>query len=250
VTGHDSRELTIHADISGSESDNFKVTAEQTPSGVTVLGRSNTHHLFSFSFGPRVRFTVEVPRDYPVQLKTSGGALEVRGVNAELHGETSGGGIEIRDIGAATDMRTSGGHVSAINVKGSLRLRSSGGAIEVDNVTGDVDVQTSGGRIELSAIDGKITADTSGGAVRAEARSNHGIKLSSSGGPISLKIPANVHATLDAETSGGRVRSELPVTTTGSSESNRLSGTINGGGEPIHLHTSGGSIDIDSLSAH
>ena len=46
---------------------------------------------------------------------------------------------------------------------------------------------------------------------------------------------------LDAATSGGLVRTELPVTTTEMGE-HKLTGTINGGGNPIYARTSGGSI--------
>ena len=50
--------------------------------------------------------------------------------------------------------------------------------------------------------------------------------------------------TLEAETSGGHVSSEIPVTPLGKMERGRLSGTVNGGGKLLYLHTSGGHIEI------
>jgi hypothetical protein len=252
LTGHDSRDLSVHADISGAAADGFKITAERNGSAVTVLGRDSAGGGW-FHVGirsPKVRITIETPRDYPVEVKTAGGALEVRGVSAEVRGSTSGGEIELHDISGPVDMHTSGGPIDAENLKGAIRLRSSGGHIDVSNVVGDLDVRTSGGGIELLNVDGKITADTSGGGVRVEARSNHGITLTSSGGPIRLMIPADVHGTLDAETDGGRVRSQIPLSVSELSESDHVRGQINGGGDSISLHTSGGGIEISALNGH
>jgi hypothetical protein len=247
IAGHDSRDLAVHVDISGSDADQVKVTADQSGSGVTVLGRSPSNwHLFGFT-STRVRFTIDVPRDYPVELKTSGGSIDVRNLNAETRGTTSGGSIEVRDVTGPVNMSTSGGSVEAENLNGPTKLRSSGGSIDVNNAIGSLDVSTSGGGIHLINVDGKITADTSGGGVHVEARSNHGITLSTSGGPISLRLPGDVHASIDAETSGGHVRTQLPLSSTEVSESNHLRGQMNGGGERISLHTSGGGIEIGAL---
>lgn len=249
VVGHDSRDLTVHADISGSDADDIKVTAQQSSAGVTVTGRHKNDSWFHFGFtNNHVKFTIEVPRDYPVELKTSGGSIEVLSVSAAVQGATSGGSIDLRDIAGTIDMHTSGGSIEAQNLKGSTKLRSSGGSIDISNVTGDLSVYTSGGGIELTNIDGRISADTSGGGVRVEARSNHGITLASSGGPIRLMIPSDTHGTIDAETSGGRVRTQIPLSSTELSETNRLRGQINGGGDSISLHTSGGGIEIGALA--
>jgi hypothetical protein len=61
-------------------------------------------------------------------------------------------------------------------------------------------------------------------------------------------IPADTRGNLDAETSGGRVRTQIALSTTELSETNRLRGQINGGGNSISLHTSGGGIEIGSMS--
>jgi hypothetical protein len=247
IVGHDSRDLAVHVDISGSDADQVKVTADQTGSGVTVLGRTSaSHHLFGFS-GTRVSFTIDVPHDYPVELKTSGGSIEVRNLSAETRGTTSGGSIELRDVAGPINMSTSGGSVEAENLNGPTKLRSSGGSIEVTNAIGSLEVSTSGGGLQLVNVDGKISGETSGGGVHVEARSNHGITLSTSGGSISVLLPADVHASIDAQTSAGRVRMQLPLSSTELSETSHLRGEMNGGGERISLHTSAGGIEIGPL---
>jgi DUF4097 and DUF4098 domain-containing protein YvlB len=246
IVGHDSRDITVHAEIGGMDASQFNVTADQDSSGVTVTARSESRFHLGFST-LSAKFTIELPHDYPVELKTSGGSIDVRNLNASAHGKTSGGSVELHDIVGAITMHTSGGAIEAEHIRGPAELTSSGGSIKIKGASGSLKVQTSGGGIHLYNIEGKIDASTSGGPVEAEARSNQGISLEGSGGSISLRLPADVHGTVDAKTSGGSVHSDLPITTTETGDTSHLQGTINGGGDLIYLHTSGGSIHIEAL---
>jgi DUF4097 and DUF4098 domain-containing protein YvlB len=202
-----------------------------------------------FGFGERrMHFTIEVPRDYSVELRTAGGYLDVRNLNAPVRGATSGGSIVVRDVTGSVDMHTSGGSIDAEHLNGTTELGTSGGSISVTDASGDLDVHTSGGGIRLRNIDASVTAATSGGSVHAEMRSNRGISLSTSGGTIGLLLPENVGASIDASTSGGRVSSTLPLSSTEAADRSHLRGVINGGGKQVVLHTSGGSIDLGPLT--
>ena len=108
-----------------------------------------------------------------------------------------------------------------------------------------MDVNTSGGDIVLSAIEGKVRAETSGGNITMKVNeSNKGIFAETSGGNIDIALPKNIFATVDASTSGGEVTCDYPITMKGKLDESRIRGTINGGGNPIHAHTSGGNIWI------
>jgi DUF4097 and DUF4098 domain-containing protein YvlB len=98
----------------------------------------------------------------------------------------------------------------------------------------------------LLRIDGKIRANTSGGGVQCElVGANRGIWASTSGGDIRLIVPKDITGTIDAESSGGSIHTDLPITTT-VIEEHRMSGAINGGGEKIYARTSGGSITLST----
>jgi DUF4097 and DUF4098 domain-containing protein YvlB len=253
VVGGAGHEVVIHADMNGSDAflANLNITAEQASSGVTVTARSKAHRSWFdwFDFGQEhLHFTIDVPRDYSIELRTGGGSLDVRNVIGPVRGTTSGGGIVVRDITGSVKMHTSGGSIDAEHVNGAAELGTSGGSISVADARGDLDAHTSGGGIRLKNIDGSVRASTSGGSVHAEMRSNRGISLSTSGGTISLLLPQNVGASIDASTSGGRVSSELPFSGTETEDRTHLRGAINGGGEQILLHTSGGSIRVGPLT--
>ena len=116
----------------------------------------------------------------------------------------------------------------------------------VRNFHGPADVETSGGGITLERVAGKINGDTSGGGINAVlvAPLPGPVKLSTSGGGIKIKVAGDAAFDLDAETSAGSVNSELPVTVTGKLRRDHLRGPVNGGGKPVVLRTSAGSIHI------
>jgi hypothetical protein len=251
VIGRDADQVIIHAELRGSDSflERIRITAEQTLSGVVVsVHMRHAGWLGFFDWldvgSNRVRFDLEVPRDYPVDLRTSGGDIDVRNLNASVRATTSGGGIGVHAVNGTVNVHTSGGGIEAERLQGAARLTTSGGGIDVTDSRGDLYVRTSGGSIRLQSDDGKIDAHTSGGGIRAELRSNQGISLDTSGGSITLLLPKDTPASLDAETSGGRVTSDLPLSTAEVVAGDHLRGSLAGGGAPISLHTSGGSIHL------
>lgn len=252
VVGHDAPVVVVHAQLNGSQSllDRLHISAEQTASGVKVFERLDHAGWFDwFNWGAgHVDFTIEVPRDYPVDLRTSGGNIAVRALNASVLGKTSGGGIHLQNVHGAINMHTSGGGIEAEHLIGPAELTSSGGPIDVTDATGNLDLDTSGGGIQIQDGDGAVQAHTSGGGIRVQLRSNQGISLSTSGGGITLLLPQNTPGSVDAETSGGSVTCDFPLTTTHFSSGNHVQGTIGGGGPAISLHTSGGGIHLSPSS--
>jgi DUF4097 and DUF4098 domain-containing protein YvlB len=131
------------------------------------------------------------------------------------------------------------------SVAGTVNVHTSGGRIDVADCTGDLDLDTSGGGIDIQNDDGKVEAHTSGGGIRAQLRANHGISLSTSGGTIIVLLPQDTHASVDAETTRGRVTSDFPLSAVETDDRNHVRGTIGGGGATISLHTSGGDIRLE-----
>ena len=61
---------------------------------------------------------------------------------------------------------------------------------------------------------------------------------------MTVKAPGNAVFDLDAETSGGGVTCDLPVTVQGKMEHDHLKGQVNGGGPLVVLRSSGGGIHV------
>ncbi len=229
VSGGDTNQVTVRMSANGSDEDldDAMLEAVQTDGGVTVTLRLRKNNWFDWrSWNRDASIEVTVPRRYGIDVHTSGGS------------------VELADTTGTATLRSSGGSVVAKNVNGKVEARTSGGGIHAENIRGDVDAATSGGSVRLLNIDGRIRGKTSGGSVECSlAGVNRGISATTSGGGIRVTVPRATTGDLDATTSGGSIHSDLPVATT-SQQSGQLKGTINGGGQPIEAHTSGGSISL------
>lgn len=235
VIGRDPSQVVIHAQLEGPESfvDHVHVTAGHDSSGVTISARAadrESPHLFSFHwFGvswERARFVIDVPRGYPVNLRTSGGDVTVRDLSASVRAATSGGDARIESVDGRVDVSTSGG---------DLHLKA---------LTGIVDVHTGGGDIEAARLDGPAKMSSSGGEMRI-VDAMGGLDLRSGGGDIMILLPKSTHGSIDARSGGGSIRTSFPLSAPQAQADTHLAGTIGGGGGVlISLHSSGGDIDI------
>lgn len=185
-----------------------------------------------------------------VKAHTSGGKLEFAKLEGTLTASTSGGSIQLEDCRCPTEIKTSGGHISVVNGTGALYARTSGGRIEVRNLSGDADVETSGGSLVLEKIRGKLVGRTSGGSIHTSIPGEvvGDMQLKTSAGSIELAVSANAGLDIDARTSGGRVSCELPLTES-DARREHLRGKLNGGGKSVVLETSAGSITLKSASS-
>ncbi|TKJ42182.1 hypothetical protein CEE37_00455 [candidate division LCP-89 bacterium B3_LCP] len=203
-----------------------------------------------------------------LDLSTSGGEISLREVKGSSHSaETSGGDVEAENVVGDIDLRTSGGDVRATLIAGSVYGRTSGGDIEIDDVSEDVDVSTAGGCLEFDKVMGRLMGKTSGGNVQARITGKGMLKepisLSTSGGKISLQLPRDVKATVEAEIeisdhySDYNIHSEfmLKISEDNGKKGDKrwdrsyrritATGDVNGGGPLIYLKTVDGDIFIE-----
>ncbi len=195
----------------------------------------------------RLRFMITVPRKYNLDLKTSGGSINVTELEGTVTARTSGGSLNFGRIDGSVNGRTSGGSISLEGGSGPLEVETSGGSIRIGRVGGPVKAHTSGGSITVDEVQGTIQASTSGGHVEATItkQPEGDCELSTSGGSIRARISRDLNLNLVAKTSGGSVRTNIPVTVQGEVSRSRLEAKMNQGGPELLLHTSGGSISID-----
>ena len=247
----DKEEVLVKVDIEGSDrrSDKFDVKFSEGTDRISIIGKTNDNSFFKWDVGDlNVSYHITVPKKFSIKANTSGGNMTLRDLEGDVRFETSGGNLSIEGVDGSVDINTSGGNIDAKNIKGSLKGVTSGGNVNADNITGDINVETSGGEIELSPVEGSVHAETSGGGVTLKLTGeNKGIDVHSSGGDINIFVSDSISANLEASTSGGKVRCELPITVKGDMSDEELRGQINGGGNIIRAETSGGDVRIRTL---
>jgi hypothetical protein len=249
VVGTDSREVIVHARMRGSDDvlSQLTVSTERDPSGLAVIEHASVLRRWFAPTTARVQFTIDVPRDYPVLVKTSGGSLDLQSLHASVQATTVGGSIMLRDVMGPVTAHAYGGSIIGERLNGPATLMASGGTIRIADATSDLDLQTIGGSIWLENVDGQVSAESTGGGVSAAMLGDHDISLLTYGGSIKLSVPATIRASLNASTWGGSVRSNIALSSIVRTGLSSLSGTINGGGHSIRLQTTGGSIQLEPL---
>lgn len=192
--------------------------------------------------GISVDIRVRVPETYSLDLKTSGGDIDVGDLRGDVLGRTSGGDI---NVGNVTDgvirVHTSGGDVKVKGGARETKVSTSGGDIEILNARGAVDASTSGGDVTIGDAAGEVTAKTSGGDIEI-GRTEGEVTVRTSGGDIEIdQAGGNTAAT----TSGGDIRIGH---TTGEVKAKTSGGdiTVERAGGEVDVHTSGGDVTIDS----
>ena len=197
----------------------------------------------------RVKFLIDVPQKYNVDLKTAGGSISVEDLEGKVKSRTSGGSLDFGRIKGPVYGVTSGGSINLEACSVSAEVKTSGGSISIGHVTGNVLAKTSGGSIHVEEVLGTINASTSGGSVKVNIskQPKDDCKLTTSGGTVTAYLVKGVKLNINAKTSGGRVRTEFPVTVKGDLSKRSLVAELNGGGPELYLRTSGGSIYIKEL---
>jgi hypothetical protein len=174
-------------------------------------------------------FTVEVPRGVVVRVSSGNGDVTVDGATADVHASSGNGDVRV-GTGAAT-----------------VRASTGNGTVMVDGARGPVNASSGNGRVAISTASGPVSASTGNGRIEVDVASLRGtgdMTFSSGNGPVTLTLPADFSAEVEASTGNGGFQSDFPLRVVGRMSSHRVSGTIGQGGRRLHISTGNGSITL------
>jgi hypothetical protein len=134
-------------------------------------------------------------------------------------------------------VRSGDGHVKITNAEGALEARTSDATLTVYGLFHVLALHTSDGTLDLNLREGTKLTEAS--------------TIQSSDGSVTLHVPQNFAADLNVHTSDGHVDCALPLTMdhyhSSGGDGRELHGQLNGGGAPLTIHTSDGSVRIEQL---
>lgn len=222
--------------------EDYEIRIQKSGSRIEAVAK-RTSKSWSWN-GISISFVVYTPEKFACDLNTSGGSLKISDVSGRNHElKTSGGSITAEDMSGDLEARTSGGSITISDYLGEIDVRTSGGSINLSDIKGDVEASTSGGGIRINDAQGSVYATTSGGSINADiTRLEDQLVLKTSGGSVRATIPSGLG--LDLDLRGNRVNTSLS-NFSGESKSDRVKGTVNGGGILVQLSTSGGGVHLD-----
>jgi putative adhesin len=127
--------------------------------------------------------------------------------------------------------------LSAHTVNGAVHAKDIEGDVEAETVNGDVEVE-SGGLVKAETVNGSIDAKLG----RADWTGT--LEFETVNGSITLGLPADLSAEVDAEVLNGRIASDFGMGGNARQTKRVLHGTIGGGGRGLDLETVNGSITL------
>jgi len=120
------------------------------------------------------------------------------------------------------------------------------GDVEVHDLASDVDAKSVNGDIEISTT-GFAEASTINGSIDAAMERYNmeaGLSFSTVNGSISLDLPDDVNADLNARWVNGRLEADLPFRLIGRASRHSAKGVLGEGGPELNLKTVNGSIHV------
>lgn len=187
-----------------------------------------------------------------VSLDRCGEVLLVGTVGGDLHARRSVVTVRASAIGGDARLDTvRGTTLSAIG--GDLRVENALEEVEVASVGGDAVLRSARGRVHLATVGGDLTVEDAPAGVTARhiggdadldtplgAGAEYTIRAA---GDITLRVRGEVNARFVAQTSGGEIRTRLPLTVERGRRRN-LVGVVGRGDATVTLHSDGGDISI------
>lgn len=177
------------------------------------------------------RLIVSVPRDTDVRARSGDGSIRVERIAGRIDLRTGDGSIRASDLSGDITLDTGDGSVTVDNVEGSLTVDTGDGSVNVSGRVSGLKLHTGDGSVVLRAQPGTVMRDA--------------WEITTGDGGVSLYLPSDFGAELDAHTGDGTIRNDLNVEDAGEQGTRRtLKGRIGAGGKPLRVRTGDGSIRL------
>jgi DUF4097 and DUF4098 domain-containing protein YvlB len=233
VSTGDIKQVEIRVVYTGYKLDrDLQVSTSQNGDAVEVVAK--THGGNWFNFGVRhtsLRVEVHMPKDADLEVSSGDGSVEADSITGNL------------------DVKTGDGHISVQGAHGNIRLHTGDGHIEGRALDGRADITTGDGHVNVEGRFDALTIKTGDGSVTARAGKGSTVasawNIHTGDGSVDLDLPGEMQANLDASTHDGRISLGIPVTVEGTFSSTKITGKMNGGGQPIVVRTGDGSIHLN-----
>jgi DUF4097 and DUF4098 domain-containing protein YvlB len=214
--------------------DALVVTASQKGDTIdleVVKPRENSFRT-GFGMSGSARLTLWVPRSADVRARSGDGSIQIGNVRGRIDLHTGDGSIRANDISGELTLSTGDGSVTVDGAEGRLTLDTGDGGVNVAGNLASLRLHTGDGSIVYRAGPATTMSDD--------------WEITTGDGGVSLYLPQDFGAELDAHTGDGSIRNDLDLARSGSSEISRrtVRGRLGGGGRQLRIRTGDGAIRL------
>jgi DUF4097 and DUF4098 domain-containing protein YvlB len=222
------KEAVEGLEVRTSQDGNTIEVEVKKPAGQSFTG-------MGFHGSASAKLVVSVPRNADIRARSGDGAIRVGHVTGRIEVHTGDGSIRAEDVSGVLNLTTGDGSITVDGAEGRLALETGDGSV---NVTGKL------AGVRLHTGDGSIVYRSQPGVSMAEDWD-----ITTGDGSVSLYLPPDFGAELDAHTGDGSIRNDLSVAPPDSGEANRrtVRGRVGSGGKQLRIRTGDGSIRLRTL---
>jgi hypothetical protein len=200
----------------------------------------------------RVSYEVKEPHHWGLSWSTGHKRISIVATvprDLDLSVVTGDGGVRVEELRGRIQIHTGDGRVEASNLRGELSLETGDGGIEAQGLDGRFSGTTGDGHLHLQGRFESLRVQSGDGPVVVEVEPGSEVtdewRLSTGDGSLTLRLPSELRADLDASTGDGSIVTDFPIEMSGKLNEHVIHGRLNGGGAPITLRTGDGTIRIE-----
>ena len=215
--------------------------------GTTADAYAYAKTLHEVTEGGRVLEIVSEPLDRPDNLEVfvhysiqvpHGTDLEIVSTNGNVFVGPGAGMVSVKGRNADIDVRSPQGPVKAESINGRIRVRDAADSVQAETLNGSIFAQLNGGALRARTNNGDVYAVLASDQVTS-------CDLNTLNGTISVTLPLEGSAMVNARTARGRVRTDCQIDSSGGVERRgHLRGRIGQGEIDLTMDTLNGDIVV------
>ena len=141
IVGAQDKVVRIRVTENGGACGDCGVQLEQGTDGIQL------HSTRPAANGAALRFEIEVPEHFDLDLSSAGGAVSIEGVDGTIKGTTEKGELELRRLSGTVDLETRSGDVTLRESYVNGRVHTVGGRVLLEDVSGTVAGTSAKGKV-------------------------------------------------------------------------------------------------------
>lgn len=172
---------------------------------------------------------------------------EARSLATQVHVQSGGGNVraDAPDFGRERGWAVS--YEIFVPQQTDASLKAHNGGISIADLRGAVDFETANGGVSLARLAGTVHGKTTNGGLSVELSGTrwdgNELNVSTTNGGVSMTVPENYSARLEASTVNGRINADIPMGTEKKIERN-VSVNLGSGGPLVRAVTTNGGVSI------
>jgi lia operon protein LiaG len=165
----------------------------------------------------------------------------------ELNIDVGSGAVQVSEVRGELSVDTGSGVVGVSNIRGEkVSVETGSGDVTASDLrSNELSVETGSGDIEVTGLVApQVSLETGSGSVAADVQGEvWNVNVQTGSGDVTLKLPQNLGAEVDIETSSGDIETDYAVSVTRHAR-DHLTGRIGDGRGKIAIETGSGGIKL------